>query len=68
MNNESIIKAAINVLIEPILKLLQDDPHQWTSRPCTTCKTITSMIGESFGCIKWHEDRIKSKKEEGGNL
>lgn len=63
MSDEQIIKAAVNVIIKPILRLLQDDPHQWSTRPCSTCKAITSMIGESFGCTKWHEDRVKLEKE-----
>ena len=63
MNDEQIIKAAVNVIIKPVLRLLQEDPHQWSSRPCSTCKAITSITGESFGCTKWREDRIKANKE-----
>jgi hypothetical protein len=51
MDEEKIIRAAVNILIEPILTLLQNDPHQWSTRPCPTCRAITSIIGKPFGCI-----------------
>ncbi|KKL53656.1 hypothetical protein LCGC14_2273220, partial [marine sediment metagenome] len=37
MTNEDTIRAAVNVIMEPILRLLQGDPHQWSKRPCPTC-------------------------------
>ncbi len=30
--------------------LLQDDPHQWSERPCPTCRAIGSVVGKPFGC------------------
>lgn len=56
MNNEEIIQAAANVMLKTVLKLIQDDPHQWSKRPCSTCRAISSIIGEPFGCI------LKAKK------
>lgn len=56
---EDIIRAAANVIIEPILKLIQDDPHQWSTRPCQTCRIITSLTGNSFGCVKKAEEHRK---------
>lgn len=49
---EELIKAAANVIIEPIINLIDNDPHMWSTRPCPTCKAISSMIGRPFGCIK----------------
>ena len=40
------------VLLEPILNLIEEDPHQWSSRPCSTCQTISQMIERPFGCVK----------------
>jgi hypothetical protein len=48
--NEEIIKAAVNIIVESILNLIQDDPHLWSTRPCSTCRTISSIIGKPFGC------------------
>ena len=33
-------------------ELIQQDPHQWSSRPCATCKAVSSLIKDSFGCEK----------------
>ena len=49
---EDIIRAAANVIVDPIIRLIEDDPHQWSTRPCQTCKTISSLIGKPFGCVK----------------
>jgi hypothetical protein len=37
-------------ILKAVLRLIQDDPHQWSSRPCSTCQTISGLIGEPFGC------------------
>jgi len=68
MTEEQIIKAVVNVLIEPVLSLLQNDPHQWGNRPCPTCKSITSIIGKPFGCILKAQQSVKHVKEKGEKI
>jgi len=48
-----IMKAGVSILIDAVLDLLQADPHQWSMRPCPTCKTITGLIGKPFGCYEF---------------
>ena len=60
---EKIIKAAVNIIIEPILALLQNDPHQWSTRPCSTCSSITAIIGKPFGCILKANQSVKKEKK-----
>ena len=43
-------------VLDAILRLLQDDGHQWSRRPCQTCRAISSLAGYSFGCIKKAEE------------
>ncbi len=31
-------------------KLIEADPHQWSSRPCQTCRAVSLLIGRDFGC------------------
>jgi len=62
MNEEKIIRAAVNIIVEPILALIQNDPHQWSIRPCSTCEAITSIIGKPFGCILKAKQTIKKEK------
>lgn len=37
-------------ILDAVLSLLQDDPHQWSTRPCPTCRTITGIVRRPFGC------------------
>ena len=35
------------------LDTIQGDPHQWSKRPCPTCRAITTTFGRDFGCTKY---------------
>ena len=32
------------------LKLVSRDMHNTSGRPCSTCSTVTKVLGEPFGC------------------
>ncbi len=51
------LKAAILILMETVLSLIQDDPHQWSKRPCPTCRAVSSMIGTDFGCNLFEKEK-----------
>lgn len=40
-----------------VLDLIQGDPHQWSNRPCPTCRPITTMLGRPFGCYRYQADK-----------
>lgn len=42
-------------LIEVLIDLLYEDPHNWSARPCPTCRVITTIAGKPFGCDKKRE-------------
>jgi hypothetical protein len=42
--------AARSAQLEVALELTEKDPHQFSSRPCTTCHSISTLIGRPFGC------------------
>ena len=50
--SESALKT---VVMYTVLDLLQADPHQWSTRPCSTCKKITSLSKRNFGCDLYRE-------------
>lgn len=56
---KDLIRAAAHIMLEAILELIQDDPHQWSTRPCSTCQAVTSIVGVPFGCMKYEIDREK---------
>jgi len=55
----TVIQAAANVLLDAVLRELQADPHQWSSRPCSTCRTISAIIGKPFGCYVYAAQHAK---------
>ncbi len=46
------LRATVEVVTKAILDVLQEDDHHWSSRPCGSCRAISSMIGRPFG---WYE-------------
>lgn len=55
------IKAAASILLDVVLRELQEDPHSWSDRPCSTCKTISSIVGKPFGCYLYALRNQRSK-------
>jgi hypothetical protein len=40
------------LVAEVVCRLIEADPHSWSSRPCQTCVSISELIGRPFGCRK----------------
>lgn len=55
--NEEIIAAAARIVMRAALDLIQVDPHQWSTRPCQTCRAVTAMTGIEFGCVRYTKER-----------
>lgn len=34
------------------LVIFSRDPHQFSTRPCVTCQTVSTLVGYDFGCVK----------------
>jgi len=52
---EPVVKPACEqyqLLIDALVNILNEDGHQWSTRPCPTCRVITAVIGKPFGCDK----------------
>jgi hypothetical protein len=54
---EIILKGAARIIMGAALDLIQSDPHQWSERPCSTCRAVTALLGRPFGCILYEEER-----------
>lgn len=57
---KQLVKAAASVVIDAVVDAIGHDGHQWSTRPCGTCKTVSGLIGRPFGCYKYQED-LKAK-------
>lgn len=62
---KKVIKAAVNIIVESVLNLIQKDPHQWSARPCSTCRAISSIINKPFGCILYAIEKKKNEQLRG---
>jgi len=45
-----VVQLAALALLEPVLRLWEQDPHLFSSRPCSTCQSISAIVGRPFGC------------------
>jgi hypothetical protein len=60
------IQSAAYVLAEAALSVIQADPHQWSERPCQTCKAVGAIFGKAFGCYLYaHQQRERRQPKEG---
>ena len=46
---------------EAVLRLVDDDNHDWSSRPCQSCNAVTALAGRPFGCV-----RVARQRKEAG--
>lgn len=56
-SEESPIKLAVEYVFGVVLDLLQADPHQWSTRPCSTCQAISKIVSRPFGCVLYKQQR-----------
>lgn len=59
--NDEVLNAARGLLLNSVTSLIQKDPHVWSARPCSTCQTITGIVGQSFGCVLYAQQRNKNE-------
>ena len=57
---KSLLTVSVRMHTDSILSLIQEDPHQWSSRPCPTCRAIGAMIDRPFGCYLYALQRGKA--------
>lgn len=56
-----VIRAAAQVLLDAVLRELQEDPHDWSERTCSTCRTISAIVGRPFGCYLYAAQRAAAR-------
>lgn len=44
-------------IVAAVVDLLNADGHGWSVRPCTTCETVTRLLGVPFGCVRKRLDQ-----------
>lgn len=46
------IENAMRRMVNAALVIWTNDPHKFSSRPCATCRAITALLDEAWGCIE----------------
>lgn len=46
-------EAGIEAKLRMALVELDRDPHNFSTRPCSTCDPIAELLGEPFGCVRY---------------
>lgn len=54
---KQIVKAAAHVLFDAASDAIYEDPHNWSARPCPTCRFVSSILGKPFGCIRYEKQK-----------
>jgi hypothetical protein len=49
----ALLDACVGKILDAVLALIQADPHQWSNRPCETCRTVGTLVGKPFGCYEY---------------
>ena len=57
------VRAAVSIIMKSVIEIIGIDGHQWSDRPCQTCRAVSGLIGEPFGCY-WYQE--KKRRKEGG--
>lgn len=56
------VSALESTLPSAVSELIYKDPHKWSTRPCPTCKPISTMIGQPFGCVRYAIERTQKER------
>lgn len=54
-------KAAVSIIMKSVVDIISVDGHSWSDRPCQTCRAVSGLIGEPFGCY-WYQEQKKKRK------
>ena len=61
-DEEKLVQAAAKVLLHAALDLIQVDPHNWSPRPCESCRAVSAIAGRPFGCYEYQRHITVAKR------
>ena len=57
-----VIQSTMEIFMNAALNLIQADPHQWSERPCSTCRAVSELANKPFGCCAYAKKREETRK------
>jgi hypothetical protein len=49
----------VTEIAEIVARLFESDPHQFSTRPCQTCRTVSAILNRPFGCSALRDAKVK---------
>ncbi len=49
----------LSPVLQVVCRLMDDDQHDWSLRPCPTCQAISQIRGRPFGCERRAQEAAK---------
>ncbi len=56
------VRVSVGIIMDSVVEIIALDGHQWSDRPCQTCRAVTGLIGRPFGCY-WYQAKKKQALE-----
>lgn len=44
------VTATVTQIADAVARLIEADSHQFSTRPCQTCRAVSSLLARPFGC------------------
>ena len=57
---KQMVRVQVDIIMDTVVKTIGMDGHQWSKRPCQTCRAVSSLIGRPFGCY-WYQAKKGSE-------
>lgn len=55
------LRAMAATLFDGALSVIEADPHQWSARPCASCRVVGGIVGRNFGCYLYAAKNAKAR-------
>lgn len=56
-HRDEAVLAAARAITKVALDMIYVDSHSWSTRPCTTCRAVSTLVGIPFGCDRYRAER-----------
>ncbi len=57
---KQMVRVQVDLVMDAVVETIGIDGHQWSDRPCQTCRAVSGLIGRPFGCY-WYQAKKKKR-------
>ena len=56
---KQMVRVQVDIIMDAVVETIGIDGHQWSDRPCQTCKAVSGLINRPFGCYWYQAKRLE---------